>query len=202
MGLSERKAALREAVLNAAEAIVASHGLGALKARDVAQKAGCSLGAIYTVFTDLDMLILAINARTLHRLEQELAAHPEPDTATLNVVTGNLVALSGVYLDFAAANRLLWRALFEHRLAEGRALPQDQNERRNTLFNFIERPLTKLGIEPDPDARALLARSLFSALHGMILLGLEEKLVKMPIETLKNQIGIVVIAMLRGLAAR
>ena len=41
-----------------------------MKARPLAEAAGCALGAIYTVFPDLDALILAVSARTLARLER------------------------------------------------------------------------------------------------------------------------------------
>ncbi len=47
-------AALREALVSAAERTVAAQGLSGLRARDLAREAGCAVGAIYTVFPDLD----------------------------------------------------------------------------------------------------------------------------------------------------
>lgn len=201
MVMSERKRALQEVVLDAAQEIVAAQGLSALKARDLARKADCSLGAIYTVFVDLDALVLAVNGRTLSQLEAQLAAYPEPASSGFAAITEWLVALSRIYLDFAAENRLSWRALFEFRMAEGKELPEAERDRHNALFAFIERPLAIVGIEPDRQARQLLARSLFSAVHGMVALGLEEKLARMPLEVLKEQVALVVKAVLRGLPA-
>jgi len=54
-----RRDQMRERVLEAAEAVISTKGLAGLKARDISARAGCALGAIYTVFEDLDELILA-----------------------------------------------------------------------------------------------------------------------------------------------
>src|SRR5919199_4301283 len=65
----ERRLRLREALLAAAEAMIRMQGLGGLKARELAQAAGCAVGAIYNVFPDLDSLVLAVNAGTLDRID-------------------------------------------------------------------------------------------------------------------------------------
>ncbi len=49
-----RRDQMRERVLEAAEAVISTKGLAGLKARDIAARAACALGAIYTVFEDLD----------------------------------------------------------------------------------------------------------------------------------------------------
>ena len=48
--------------------------------------------------------------------------------------------------------------------------------------------------------RALIARSLFSAVHGIVLIGLEEKLQSIPLATLREQAVLMVEAIARGLA--
>ena len=63
-----RQAKLREALIDAAEAQIEAGGLSTLKARPLAQAAGCSLGAIYNIFDDLDALVMAVNGRTFRRL--------------------------------------------------------------------------------------------------------------------------------------
>ena len=70
---AERRKALRQALIEAADATVARDGLGALRARDLAEAAGCALGAIYTIFPDMDALAAALNRRTLQRLEARVA---------------------------------------------------------------------------------------------------------------------------------
>ena len=54
----DRRARLRESLVDHAQRLLCTEGLGAMQARRVAQLAGCSVGAIYNVFPDLDELIL------------------------------------------------------------------------------------------------------------------------------------------------
>lgn len=195
----ERKLALKRALVDAAERIVASQGLAGMKARDIASEAGCSLGAIYTAFEDLDRLILALGARTLSLLGAELSSCAVPVAPNQEREAAYLVMLSQRYLDFAANNRFLWLALFEHRMAAGRSVPSDMRMEQLALFTLIERPLENLRPDLADEDRKNLARSLFSAVHGIIALGLEEKLASLPMAVLRDQIAVVVSAMTRGL---
>src|ERR1043166_6861257 len=69
-----RRRKLRDALVDAAERTIDAEGLRGLKARELADKVGCAVGAIYNVVTDLDDLIFAVNARTLTQLESRLTA--------------------------------------------------------------------------------------------------------------------------------
>jgi AcrR family transcriptional regulator len=115
---AERRQRLRDALISAAERTIETDGLGGLKARALANEVGCAVGAIYNVVTDLDDLVIAVNSRTLAALERELAAAEQiADTVTQAGPVDRLVRLGTAYLSFAAAHRVRWRALFEHRLA-------------------------------------------------------------------------------------
>ncbi len=63
-----RKAALKERLLDIAERRIAEGGLAALRARDLAAEAECSVGAIYNVYDDLNALVMAVNGRTFRAL--------------------------------------------------------------------------------------------------------------------------------------
>jgi AcrR family transcriptional regulator len=203
MAATLRRETLRKALIDAAEEVIAARGLGALKARDLAREVGCALGAIYTVFPDLAALVVAVNARTLHLLG--VALHQATESATTGegasraVAHRVLIALGLAYLDFAAANLARWRALFEFRMPEGQEMPQWHRDEQAALFGHLEHPLAVLQPDLAADERALLARSLFSAAHGMVLLGLEGKIVSLPLPYLREQVTMVVAAMGRGL---
>jgi len=47
-----------------------------------------------------------------------------------------------------------------------------------------------------------MARSLFSAVHGMVLLGLEQKLIAVPVDALRQEIATIVRAMIDGLTGK
>src|ERR1700674_5492333 len=71
---SYRYAELRTRLIDAAERTIAEKGLAALRARDLAQEAGCAVGTIYNVFEHLDGLILCVGSRTLVMLDAALGA--------------------------------------------------------------------------------------------------------------------------------
>ncbi len=48
----------------------------------------------------------------------------------------------------------------------------------------------------------MTARSLFSAVHGMVLLGLEQKLIAVPVDELRKEIATIVGAMVDGLTGK
>jgi AcrR family transcriptional regulator len=204
MKAAERREHLKESLIEAAERVIDSRGLATLRARDLAREVGCALGAIYNVFPDLNALIIAVNSRTLAMLDQalaggELKAKPTSATSSEQPAVASLVNLALRYLEFAAAHPFRWRALFEHRMPEGQSIPDFHLAEQVRLFTYVEEPLRALRPELKGRDRALLARSLFSAVHGIVSLGLEEKLVPMPLPTLKQQLAYVVRATANGI---
>jgi AcrR family transcriptional regulator len=191
---AQRRSKLRERLLDVARQSIAARGLAGLKARDLASEAGCALGAIYTAFDDLDELILRVNLSTLQRLGEALdGALRDAEPA------GSLRAMARAYLDFARAEEPSWRALFEHRLSGGAPVPDWYVDARNQLFSRLETPLGQLLPGQDQESRARLARTLFSAVHGVVALGLEQKLAATPPQTLDAQLDALVRLIAAGL---
>lgn len=195
-----RRRKLRDALIAAAGRTIEKEGLRGLKARDLAIEVGCAVGAIYNVFADLDDLVFAVNALTLEQLETTLtvASHDSADPQGGAIRT--LVHLGLAYTDFAAAHTRRWRALFDHRLPDGRDIPTWYRANLHRLFDYIEQPLRLLAPALAGEQRALLARSLFSAVHGVVLIGLEEKLQSLPLSVLRAQVTAMIEAFARGLA--
>jgi AcrR family transcriptional regulator len=198
---ADRHAALRTRLIDAAECTIAANGLAALKARELAREAGCAVGTIYNIFEHLDELILCVGSRTLVMLDAALGAvgSASPIGST-EAAVDDLVRLAHAYLEFAATHAIRWRALFEHRMSEARPLPQWFVDQQHALFAQVERPLVTLLPDLDPDARRILARTLFSAVHGIVALGLEEKLVSLPLPDLRSQLAATVRAIATGRA--
>jgi AcrR family transcriptional regulator len=193
---TSRHQGLHDQLLAAAERTIAAEGLPALRARALAESVGCSVGAIYNIFPDLDALILAVNGRTLGAIDQVMrGVVPDPDPAL------QMVHLAEAYLDYAATQRRRWMALFSHRMSDNRTAPAWYGELRDAAFSHIEGPLAVLRPDLPAEDRALLARTLFTAVHGMVVLGLDEKLAAMKLPVLGDQVRIVVKAMARGLVA-
>lgn len=198
-----RREKLKEALVSAAERTIEQDGLRGIKARELAYKVGCAVGAIYNVVSDLDDLIIAVNARTLAALERALTAAGgavDSEARSTREAIERLVRLGRGYVDFAAANTPRWRAVFDHRMPEGRSIPEWYVADQRRLFDYVEQPLKALQPTAAAEGRALLARSLFSAVHGIVALGLEEKLQLIPLPALREQVTLMVEAMGKGLA--
>ncbi|WP_354061345.1 WHG domain-containing protein [Bradyrhizobium sp. RT6a] len=194
----ERREKLRSDLILAAERMIADRGLAGLKTRDLAREIGCANGAVYNLVADVDELILRVGSRTLHRLDQALSAvesgEPSPQAT--------LVRIALAYCDFAAENLELWRALFEHRMDPDKPLPDWSIDDQLQLFRHVYQPLAALFPQRSREELGITARSLFSAVHGMVALGLEQKLVAVPLPALRKEIAGLVRAMIDGLIAR
>jgi AcrR family transcriptional regulator len=189
----DRKADLRQRLIAAAEAEIAEKGLSGLKARDVTGRAGCALGALYNAVADLDELILRVNSRTLERLGAALApasAAGDPAAVTL--------ALADAYAVFALENRRLWSALFEHRLPEGTDMPDWHRQDHEVLIARIGAPLAALRPDLPADAIRLRVRTLFGAVHGVVHLALQGRLVGVPEPLLRQEVAALVMALVAG----
>ncbi|MGI6246690.1 MAG: TetR/AcrR family transcriptional regulator [Pseudochelatococcus sp.] len=174
----------RNDILDAAERIVAEKGIGHLNIRDVARASGCSVGTIYTHFADLDGLALHVNARTLARLAAALDDVERHDQG--GDIAGQLCAMAGAYMDFAAGNYHVWSALFEHRMPQ--PLPEWHREDHFRLFRRIAGKLRTLHPNLPDDEAFLRARTLYAAIHGIVSLGMADRLGRLPAETLKAEI--------------
>jgi len=137
--------------------------------------------------------------RTLLRLDKVLSAavsagNPSPQET--------LVRIAIAYCDFAAENLELWRAMFEHRMEPGKEVPDWSVDDQLQLFRHIYAPLAALFPDRGTEELGITARSLFSAVHGMVALGLEQRLVAVPLPALRKEIAGLVRAMIDGLIAR
>jgi AcrR family transcriptional regulator len=189
-----RKTDLKTRLVDAAEAEIAEKGLSGLKARVVTQRAGCALGGLYTAFDDLDMLVVQVNSRTLQRLGAALVA---PDGGPLQVT----LALADAYAVFALQNKRLWSALFEHRLPEGIEMPDWHRQEYEELIARIGAPLRALRPDLPHQAVALRLRTLFGAVHGVVELALQGRLVGLPEPVLRAEVAAMVTAMVLGAQA-
>ena len=195
----ERRKKLRADLIQAAERMIATRGLAGLKTRDLAREIGCANGAVYNLVADMDELVLRVGSRTLLRLDKVLSAavsagNPSPQET--------LVRIAIAYCDFAAENLELWRAMFEHRMEPDKEVPAWSVDDQLQLFRHIYAPLASLFPDRGTEELGITARSLFSAVHGMVALGLEQRLVAVPLPALRKEIAGLVRAMIDGLVAR
>jgi len=183
----QRKAALRDKLVEAAETRMARDGMRSLRARDLAADAGCSLGAIYNVFDDLNAIVMVVNGRTFRHLGTAV----ERSVAEAGTQTPNqrLILMSNAYLQFASQYNNLWRALFNLQMPTDGPVPEWYLNALGGLFAYISGPLAEIFPDRDADGIDLMTRTLFSSIHGIVLLGLERRISGVPYERIEEMIA-------------
>jgi AcrR family transcriptional regulator len=186
---ADRHERQREALIDAAEAAIAHGGLRNLKAREIADKAGCALGAIYNLVEDMDEIVLRVGTRTLGRLDDALSkAVARRDLNSTADAIERLVRIAIAYCHFASTNKNLWRALFEHQMANEKPVPTWFVEEQMHLFEHPSAPLRLLMSDGDEPDVAMMSRTLFAAVHGVVLFGIEERMISVPAALLEQSI--------------
>jgi AcrR family transcriptional regulator len=163
---------IREMALQAAEEIVVEKGFEGLSARKVAASIGYTVGTLYLVFENIDDLILQVNARTLDRLYARLAE----TRAGARDGRDWLLQLGVVYIRFADEDPDRWSMIFEHRLSEGRELPDWYQEKIERMFATVEEALTPLAGGRPRKEIAQAARVIWGGVHGICILALGDRL--------------------------
>lgn len=186
-----KRADLTARLIAAARGRIEQAGLASLRARDITADAGCALGGLYTVFDDLDHLILTVNFETLSMLERALsdAAGPGGDPRAA------LKGLARAYAGFAEAHRPLWDALFDHRMSDGRPVPDWMRAKNAELLEHIVAPLARLGHSAPQEVLALRARTYFAAIHGIVSISLQQRFIGVPKDALHSELDRIVDAL-------
>lgn len=182
----KRRAELRERLIDIAEARIRAEGSASLRARTLAEEAGCAVGAIYNVFTDMPGLQLAVNGRTFARLGARVTGDVAKRADAPPVE--RLIIMAKAYLAFAAEDPKLWRALFEIEMSSDSEVPDWYLADLAKLFAIISVPLAELDPLATPEEIELRTRAIFSSVHGIVLLGLEKRISGVPIPRMEQMI--------------
>ncbi|MCG6658273.1 WHG domain-containing protein [Halomonas campisalis] len=163
--------ALHAQVMAACDAWLQDNPVHTLSLRALAREVGCAPSTLLKLYGSFGNLLQHVNINTLsllrsviEPLEQEMA--PEP----------RLKALALAYWQFAQREPYRWQLLFDYPLAQEGELDQRQSDMIEALFLRVEATLKEyqpaLG---DLEARRL-GRTLWGSVHGLVLLGLNERL--------------------------
>lgn len=184
MKQDEKRELLKQNVFDAAYKRIKEEGLPGLRARDIAKDAGCSLGSLYNAYQDLDDLILNVNSCVLEMLKEDISAGIDGNQSA----EAALVNLAVNYMNFAYTNLNLWGSLFGHTMQDNAPIPDWYTEQTNATFLTLVAPLLKLRPELDEAQAFILVRTLFSAVHGIITINLQERFISIPKDMLEVQL--------------
>ncbi|UJQ94516.1 TetR/AcrR family transcriptional regulator [Mariluticola halotolerans] len=172
---------VREKLVQVTLELMDAGGLDLVKARTVADRSGVSVGTVYNlygnvdglvraacsrIFTDLNALALGETARIGREMAAAIQAGELADTQKARM-RYLLLGLSEVYIAFVAANASRWNGLLTfNRRHPVSAAAEDYQAQQNALIGIIGQCLAGA---PFTDAeRAVAARTLWSAVHGIV----------------------------------
>ncbi len=166
----EQRRQTRRRIQQAAAQLYAEHGFKDITARKVAERAGVSVGSLYSYFDNLTELMQSLWKGPVRRLlkdvESALASSEEP--------LARLRIFLETYAHFAVTERATYRGAFMFVRPETQTkpnpVPLDQDRLFATLRGIVVSGQTRGQIrEGDPDQ---IAQTLWSGVHGAIALPL------------------------------
>ncbi|GAA5215526.1 TetR/AcrR family transcriptional regulator [Corallincola platygyrae] len=147
-----------------------------LSLRKAAKLVGYSAGTLINLFGSYSYLLLAVNGETMDRLADKLQQAIEAASSPKQ----KLVAMAHAYQVFALTHPHHWRLVFEHRLAEGEAIPEWQQQRIDRLLLLVAGCVAPIYPDIDDDTLQLRVRTIWASVHGIVQLTLEDKLFGSP----------------------
>jgi AcrR family transcriptional regulator len=144
----------RAALLRAAEEIVAERGAGALSVRAVAERAGTTTRAVYSLFGSKDGLLVEALARDAFEfLYTEIGALEETDDPASDLIDVGLIAFRRLVRDHPALYRIAFQRIVPG-LEAGPELTATRQRAWEQLVAKVERlrPAGQLGDKPAEEA--------------------------------------------------
>ncbi|XKE45075.1 WHG domain-containing protein [Halomonas organivorans] len=191
--------ALHAQVMAACDAWLQEQPVHTLSLRSLAREVGCAPSTLLKLYGSFHNLLQHVNIESLARLRaaiEPLLAEPTPEA--------RLKALARAYWEFARRDAFRWQLLFDYPLAQEGELDQRQNEMIEALFLRVENTLKEYQPALDDLEARRLGRTLWGSVHGLVQLGLNERLGYWQSEPLEvdELLDQLLTTMLAGLTAR
>ncbi|ATJ84269.1 TetR/AcrR family transcriptional regulator [Halomonas beimenensis] len=191
--------ALHAQVMAACDAWLQEQPVHTLSLRSLAREVGCAPSTLLKLYGSFHNLLQHVNIESLARLRaaiDPLLAEPTPEE--------RLKALARAYWEFARRDAFRWQLLFDYPLAQEGELDQRQNEMIEALFLRVENTLKEYQPALDDLEARRLGRTLWGSVHGLVQLGLNERLGYWQSEPLEvdELLDQLLTTMLAGLTAR
>ncbi|MCA3951575.1 TetR/AcrR family transcriptional regulator [Vibrio vulnificus] len=156
--------------LETVKEFLAEHSYHELSLRKLANMIGYVPSTLVNVFGSYNLLLLHAVAQTLDELSLE-AMKVVQDS---NDKKQALAELAYCYHDFALLHPHRWRLIFEHNM-NGAELPEWQAKRIDNMTGMLEALLQQLAPSRTPTEVLQASRVLWSGVHGITLLSVDDK---------------------------
>ncbi|QJQ97957.1 TetR-like C-terminal domain-containing protein [Halomonas sp. PGE1] len=163
--------ALHAQVMAACDAWLQENQVHTLSLRALAREVGCAPSTLLKLYGSFNNLLQHVNIETLAHLREviePLSSQAAPEQ--------RLTALARAYWQFAQRDAYRWQLLFDYPLAQEGELDQRQSDMIEGLFLRVEATLKEYQPALDDLEARRLGRTLWGSVHGLVLLGLNERL--------------------------
>ena len=162
--------ALHAKVMLACSEWLAFRSVHYLSLRAIARDIGCAPSTLLKLYGSFGNLLQYVNIETLAALR---AAVESPCQTAADKRLGMLAAS---YWRFAHGNPYRWELLFDYPLAQEGELDQRQNIAIEELFVVVHDALREINPRLDDAVLSRMARTLWCSVHGLVQLGLNDRL--------------------------
>lgn len=163
--------ALHAQVMVTCDAWLQGNPVHSLSLRALAREVGCAPSTLLKLYGSFSNLLQHVNIETLARLRNVV----EPLTSKATPEQ-RLTSLAHAYWEFAHQAPYRWQLLFDFPLAQEGELDQRQNDMIEALFLRVEATLKEYQPALDDLEARRLGRTLWGSVHGLVQLGLNERL--------------------------
>ncbi|ARS52006.1 TetR/AcrR family transcriptional regulator [Kushneria konosiri] len=161
---------LHASVMAACDSWLKDHPIHALSLRSIARDVGCAPSTLLKLYGSFNNLLQYVNLETLDSLKEQI------DTFQAGTPDERLSALARAYWSFAHSYPYRWQLLFDYPLAEEGELDTRQGRMIEALFLRVEATLKEVQPQMADLEASRLARTLWGSVHGLVQLGLNERL--------------------------
>lgn len=192
---------LREEILTAAEALLASSGSeDAVSIRAVAEAVGVSAPSIYRHFPDKAHLIFEVCARRFDIMDAELV---QPILATIDDPVEALAALARAYVRFGVENPEHYRIMFmghaDHTPEQYAAEKVLEQGALGSTIGLVQRAIEQGRFRPEASDPVVVTYAVWAALHGLVTVAVAKP--NMPSPSLDAQVDAMVDILMHGMLA-
>ncbi|ALM53858.1 TetR/AcrR family transcriptional regulator [Halomonas huangheensis] len=163
---------LHAQVMAACDAWLSEQPVHALSLRSLAREVGCAPSTLLKLYGSFNNLLQHVNIESLSRLRAVI----EPLLADTTPPERRLRALAMGYWTFARDDAHRWELLFDYPLAQEGELDRRQSDMIEALFARVEATLKEYQPLLDDQEARRLARTLWGSVHGLVQLGLNDRL--------------------------
>lgn len=164
----EQRRKTRQKIRQAAAALYADEGLRDISARSIAEKAGVSVGTLYSYFANLTELMQSLWKEPVSRLIRSMEAQLEE----IDDPAEKLRVMLRGYIGFAVEQRNVYRGAFMYVRPASHEQPIPvslDDDRFFSLFRRVVEEAQDAGVVRDGDVN-VIAQVLWSGLHGALSL--------------------------------